>query len=55
MTVPGVAGLPVRAAALALHRKGLEVNVRGTGIVAQSIPAAGASVAPGAVVQLIVE
>lgn len=53
--VPQVTGLTVRAAALALHRLGLEANARGAGVVKQSVPAAGAEVAPGTVVQLVVE
>ncbi len=44
MAVPSVVGQGVRAAALALHRRGLRVELRGTGRVTRTDPAAGTSV-----------
>ncbi len=55
VVVPQVAGLTVRAAALALHRRGLEVAVSGSGRVGGSSPAAGTSVPVGATVRLQAE
>lgn len=55
VTVPAVAGLSVRAAAVALYQRGLEASAAGTGKVTGSNPSAGATVAAGTVVQLVVE
>ena len=55
IVVPAVVGLSVRAAAAALHRRGLEVGASGAGIVRGSNPPAGASVAAGTTVRLQVE
>lgn len=49
-TVPDVAGRSVREAALALHRRGFRVSVRGFGRAMRTSPASGASAAPGALV-----
>ena len=54
-TVPPVVGLTVRAAALALHRRGFEVAVSGAGKVISSSPSAGATALPGATVRLQAE
>ncbi|HMU62568.1 MAG TPA: PASTA domain-containing protein, partial [Gemmatimonadales bacterium] len=54
-TVPVVTGLSVRAAAAALHRRGLEVSASGAGTVRGSNPAAGATVRVGTTVHLQVE
>jgi len=53
--VPIVVGLSVRAAALALHKRGFEVQLAGTGTVARSVPAAGALARPGSTVRLEAE
>lgn len=53
VAVPEVAGATVRAAALALHRRGLRVSLAGAGIVARVEPAAGTSVPAGTVVRLV--
>jgi beta-lactam-binding protein with PASTA domain len=50
--VPEVAGLRVRAAALALHRRGFRVRITGSGVVVRSDPAAGELVETGRVVML---
>ena len=42
--LPSVTGQGVRAAALALHRRGLHVDLRGIGRVTRTDPAAGTSV-----------
>lgn len=55
VTIPRVTGLSVRAAALALHRRGLSVSAAGPGIVTASRPAAGQTAAPGTTVHLQVE
>jgi cell division protein FtsI (penicillin-binding protein 3) len=52
VVVPQVAGLSVRAAALALYRRGFQVAVSGSGKVSGSNPAAGSSVPVGATVHL---
>lgn len=52
VTVPDVIGQSVRAAALALHRRGLQVRVRGTGSVTTMRPAAGADLVVGGTVDL---
>ena len=53
--VPAVAGQGARAAVLALHRRGLRVDLRGTGRVTRTEPAAGASLAPGSTVTVYAE
>ncbi|MBW8772913.1 MAG: PASTA domain-containing protein, partial [Gemmatimonadetes bacterium] len=45
VTVPSVTGQGVRSAALALHRRGLRVDLHGVGRVTRTEPAAGSSVA----------
>lgn len=45
--VPDVAGRPVRAAALALHRRGFRVTLRGLGRVSRTLPAGGEAALPG--------
>jgi len=55
VVVPQVAGLNIRAAALALHRRGFKVAVSGAGKVSGSSPAAGSSVPVGATVRLQAE
>ncbi|MDZ4673796.1 MAG: penicillin-binding transpeptidase domain-containing protein [Gemmatimonadota bacterium] len=52
VTVPDVTGQSVRAAALALHRRGLQVRVRGSGSVTATRPAAGSSLVVGSIVDL---
>jgi len=54
-TVPQVVGTTLRAAALAMHRRGFRVVVEGTGAVVRSDPAAGASALPGTTVHLWAE
>ncbi len=51
--VPEVTGLGVRAAALALHRRGFRVRVTGAGVVLRSTPAAGDSLRTGGLVTLV--
>jgi len=53
VTVPDVAGTSVRVAALALHRRGLQVRLRGSGTVTATSPSAGASLPAGSIVDLI--
>jgi len=48
--VPEVAGRPVREAALALHRRGFRVSLRGLGRVSRTLPAAGESAKAGTAV-----
>jgi cell division protein FtsI (penicillin-binding protein 3) len=48
--VPQVAGRPVREAALALHRRGFRVKLRGLGQVSRTLPAGGDSALPGSAV-----
>jgi cell division protein FtsI (penicillin-binding protein 3) len=48
--VPEVAGRPVREAALALHRRGFRVSLRGLGLVTGTLPAAGDSAKAGTAV-----
>ncbi len=55
VAVPVVVGLSVRAAALALHRRGFEVAVSGAGKVTSSSPAAGAMAPQGATVRIQAE
>jgi hypothetical protein len=47
VTVPSVAGRSVREAALALHRRGFRMSLRGMGRVVRTAPAAGESAPPG--------
>ncbi len=53
--VPNVAGTTLRRAANALHRRGFQVAVRGSGRVLRTTPAAGDSLRTGAVVTLWAE
>jgi PASTA domain-containing protein len=48
--VPQVAGRPVREAALALHRRGFRVALRGLGRVSRTLPAGGETAMPGTAV-----
>jgi membrane peptidoglycan carboxypeptidase len=48
VAVPHVAGRSVRDAALALHRRGFRVSLRGMGRVVRTAPAAGEPAQPGA-------
>jgi cell division protein FtsI (penicillin-binding protein 3) len=48
--IPAVIGRSVREAALALHRRGLRVSLRGMGRVSRSHPAEGETVMPGMMV-----
>lgn len=48
--VPDVAGRPVREAALALHRRGFRVRLRGLGRVTRTLPVAGDSAKAGTAV-----
>jgi cell division protein FtsI (penicillin-binding protein 3) len=48
VTIPSVAGRSVREAALALHRRGFRMSLRGMGRVVRTAPEAGASAPPGA-------
>jgi beta-lactam-binding protein with PASTA domain len=50
--VPDLAGLRVRAAVLALHRRGFRVRIAGSGVVRRSDPAAGEILEAGHVVTL---
>jgi hypothetical protein len=50
VVVPAVAGNSVRAAALALHRRGFHVDLRGFGTVTRTDPSAGVQVPRGATV-----
>jgi hypothetical protein len=50
LPVPDVAGTPVREAALALHRRGFRVDLRGTGLVERTVPGPGDAALPGATV-----
>ena len=50
LPVPDVAGTPVREAALALHRRGFRVDLRGTGRVERTAPGPGDAALPGATV-----
>jgi cell division protein FtsI (penicillin-binding protein 3) len=53
--VPDVAGRSIREAALALHRRGFRVNLRGLGRVVGTVPAAGESARPGSSVMVLAE
>jgi cell division protein FtsI (penicillin-binding protein 3) len=48
VAVPSVAGRTLREAALALHRRGFRMSLRGMGRVLRTTPEAGASAPPGA-------
>ncbi|MEA2722341.1 MAG: hypothetical protein QOH59_112 [Gemmatimonadales bacterium] len=48
--VPELAGRPVREAALALHRRGFRVSLRGMGLVTRTLPAAGETAKAGTAV-----
>jgi membrane peptidoglycan carboxypeptidase len=50
LPVPEVQGTTVREAALALHRRGFRVDLRGTGVVARTMPPAGQMAAAGSIV-----
>jgi len=52
LEIPDVAGVSVRQAALALHRRGFRVQAEGTGSVQGTSPAAGDSARAGSVVTL---
>ncbi len=53
--LPDVTGRSVREAALALHRKGFRVNLRGLGRVTQTVPPAGEEATPGTTVSVWAE
>lgn len=53
VSVPDVTGQTVRAAALALHRRGFRVRAEGVGVVVRSSPAAGAERPTGTVIELV--
>jgi len=53
--VPDVAGRSIRDAALALHRRGFRVNLRGLGRVVGTVPRAGEIARPGSSVVVLAE
>jgi cell division protein FtsI (penicillin-binding protein 3) len=53
--VPDVSGQSIREAALALHRRGFQVNLRGLGRVVGTVPGAGESARPGSSVVVLAE
>jgi cell division protein FtsI (penicillin-binding protein 3) len=53
--VPEVTGQNVREAALALHRKGFRVSLRGLGRVRSTVPPAGETTSPGTTVLVIAD
>lgn len=55
VAVPSVGGRSVREAALALHRRGFRVSLRGLGRVVRTVPAAGETAPPGASVTVWAE
>lgn len=55
VTVPDVAGRSVREAALALHRRGFRVQVRGRGVVSATRPAAGVTLPAGTTIDLLTQ
>jgi cell division protein FtsI (penicillin-binding protein 3) len=55
LPVPEVAGQSVREAALALHRRGFRVNLRGLGRVSRTAPAGGEPALPGTAVTVWAE
>lgn len=50
IAIPNVTGRPVREAALALHRRGFRVSLRGLGRVSRTIPGDGETAKPGTAV-----
>jgi cell division protein FtsI (penicillin-binding protein 3) len=50
VAIPDVKGQPVREAALALHRRGFRVSLRGLGVVSRTAPTGGEIAKPGAAV-----
>ena len=55
LPVPEVAGQSVREAALALHRRGFRVNLRGLGRVSRTAPPGGEPALPGTAVTVWAE
>jgi cell division protein FtsI (penicillin-binding protein 3) len=55
LPVPDVAGRSIREAALALHRRGFRVNLRGLGRVVRTMPGAGENARPGSAVLVVAE
>jgi cell division protein FtsI (penicillin-binding protein 3) len=55
LPVPDVTGRSVREAALALHRRGFRVNLRGFGQVSRTLPAGGETALPGTAVAVWAE
>jgi cell division protein FtsI (penicillin-binding protein 3) len=53
--VPDIAGKPVRQAALALHRRGFRISLRGSGVVSRTAPPAGQTARPGTAVTVWAE
>lgn len=53
--VPDVTGRSIREAALALHRRGFRVNLRGLGRIVRTVPAAGENAPPGSSVLVLTE
>jgi beta-lactam-binding protein with PASTA domain len=53
--VPDVTGRSIREAALALHRRGFRVSLRGLGRVVRTVPEAGQSARPGSAVLVLAE
>lgn len=53
--VPDVAGRSIREAALALHRRGFRVDLRGLGRVVRTVPAGGENARPGSAVMVVAE
>jgi beta-lactam-binding protein with PASTA domain len=54
-TVPEVAGRSIREAALALHRRGFRVSLRGLGRVTGTVPPAGELAPPGSPVVVLAQ
>ncbi len=52
LEVPDVRGVPVRRAALALHRRGFRVQLEGAGVVQFTAPAVGDSARAGSIVRI---
>jgi hypothetical protein len=55
LPVPQVVGQSVREAALALHRRGFRVSLRGLGRVSRTVPPGGESALPGTAVAVWAE
>jgi cell division protein FtsI (penicillin-binding protein 3) len=55
LSVPEVEGQSVRDAALALHRRGFRVNLRGIGKVSRTVPPGGSLVRPGTTIAVWAE